>query len=331
MRKIWWNWDIRMRWHWGFSMTEESFVQNCIKEIDAAGNYEIEGIVIWGFLRDRHGGINAAKHVVEYAGEKGINIYPGVGIDDYGGVYYDGTHCYSLDNYLNEHPDAQALRKDGTPDTHRWPPNDLTARKKACPANVDVISFYKESLEWLVETFSLKGIQIEQGDSGLCYCDRCMKKIRREVPGIRSSASDAAERIPEVVKDIIIKRPGFTIISETYAGLTNEAASAIEPLLSKYPEEIILSWQLYNGPTPYDHAGKFLIEPGCGIRRKHGCAALRTNSDVFYGEIDDRANIEKALKLSAEAGLDMTYIYGEYPDVWPVTAGNYRTWAEMAR
>ena len=321
-----------MRWYWGFSLTEESFVKNCEKEIDAAVKYGIEGIVIWGFLRDRHGGIDAAKHVIEYAGERGINIYPGVGIDDYGGVYYDGTNQYSLDTYLTAHPEAQAVKEDGTPDTHRWPPSDLTARKKACPSDQNVIGFYKESLEWLIDSFSLKGIQIEQGDSGLCYCPRCLKKQRMEVPAdVKSSASDAAERIPEVVKGIISKNPGFTIISETYAGYTKKAAAALIPLLGKYPEEIILSWQLYNGPNPHvPFENRLLVEPECGIVRKHGCAALRTNNDVFYGEIDDRENIKLALELSAKAGLDMTYIYGEYPDSWPVTANNYRVWAETA-
>lgn len=100
--------------------------------------------------------------------------------------------------------------------------------------------------------------------------------------------------------------------------------------MANYPEQIILSWQLYDGPSCSLPHGKFLIDADCHSGRKHGCAALRTNNDIFNGEVDDRENIAKALMLSKQAGLDMTYIYGEYPDSWPTTANNYRVWAETA-
>lgn len=332
MKKIWWNWDIRMRWAWGFSFNTESFVQNCCRQIDAAKKYGVEGIVIWGFLRDRHGGIDAARKVVDYAGERGVKIFPGVGVDDYGGVYYDGNHKYSLDVYLDKNPKAQAICEDGTPDTHRWPPNDITARKKACPSNTNVIAYYQESLEWLVDTFKLEGFQIEQGDSGLCYCEKCRKKERVVVPGIRSSLSDAAERIPKVVAPVLKKNPNLTMICETYCGFKADSVEALKPFMKKFPKQTIFSWQLYDGPQPYPgyEKGVFKIDPKCETGLKHGCAALRTNNDLFHGEFDDRKNISKALKLSKKAGLDMTYIYGEYPDYWKTTAANYETWSATA-
>lgn len=327
MRKIWWNWDIRMRWAWGFSFDEKSFVENCRREIDAACKYGVEAIVIWGFLRDRHGGIEAAKKVVDYAGEKGIKIFPGVGVDDYGGVYYDGNHEYSLDVYLGKNPEACAIKEDGTIDMHRWPPNDISERKKACPSNREVLSYYQESLEWLVDTFALQGFQIEQGDSGLCYCPECRNKERVTVPGIKSSLSDAAVRIPAVITPVINKHPDLTVICETYCGLTREAVNALRPFINKFPGQTSFSWQLYDGPCPGYENGILKIDADCKADSKHGCAALRTNNDLFYGEFDDRENIRKALELSKKAGLDMTYIYGEYPDCWKTTALNYETWA----
>ena len=330
MRKIWWNWDIRMRWAWGFSFSPESFEQNCFRQIDAAKKYGVEGIVIWGFLRDRHGGIESAKKIVEYAGEHGVKIFPGVGVDDYGGVYYDGSHQYSLDTYLEGHSEAQAIKEDGTPDTHRWPPSDLTVRKKACPSNTEVIGYYQESLEWLVDTFHLEGFQIEQGDSGLCYCPKCRAKERVTVPGIHSSLSDAAERIPQVVAPILKKYPNLTMICETYCGLADASVNALKPFMNKFPRQTIFSWQLYDGRCPGYENGIFKTAPGTAPGFNHGCAALRTNNDLFYGEFDDRENIRKALELSKAAGLDMTYIYGEYPDSWDITAANYKAWADAA-
>ncbi|OGV50045.1 MAG: hypothetical protein A2X49_04810 [Lentisphaerae bacterium GWF2_52_8] len=330
MRKIWWNWDIRMRWAWGFSMTTESFVQNCRRQIDSASKYGVEGIVIWGFLRDRHGGVDAARKVMDYAGEHGVKIFPGFGVDDYGGAYYDGAHQYSLDTYLEKHPEARAIRKDGTPDSHRWPPNDTSARQKACPSNTDVLTYYQESLEWLVETFKLQGFQIEQGDSGLCHCPKCRDKKKVLSPGVGSSLSDTAERIPVVLEPVLKKNPGLAVICETYCGLTPESIAAIGPLLDKFPAQTVFSWQLYNGPLPGSEKGTFKIDPNCAPKQRLGCAALRTNNDLFLGEFDDRENISRALELSKAAGLGMTYLYGEYPDFWSITAKNYESWTELA-
>ena len=55
-------------------------------------------------------------------------------------------------------------------------------------------------------------------------------------------------------------------------------------------------------------------------------------SDVgcFGGEIEDRENIKRAVELGRAAGLDMTYIYGEYGDGWPITRANYEAWAAAA-
>ena len=46
--------------------------------------------------------------------------------------------------------------------------------------------------------------------------------------------------------------------------------------------------------------------------------------------MDDRENIRRAVALGRAAGLDMTYIYGEFNDGWPVTRGNYQAWAAAA-
>lgn len=329
MKRIWWTWDIRMRWAHGFSMYPDSFVNNYRRLIDVAGRYGVDGIVIWGFLRDTHGGIESAKKIVDYADAHGVKILPGVGIDDYGGVYYEGDSKYALDNYIKNHPECQAINEDGTPATHRWPPTDTVARLKACPSNQDVLNYYRESLAWLIETFSLQGFQIEQGDSGLCYCEKCREKSRVALARTSTSLSDAAQRIPYVVGQALHKSPDLIIISETYSGLTRNELEKIQPLLEKYQDEIYISWQFYDGPygwAGYEY-GTFRIDEGVVSPTMHGNAAIRTNNDAFFGEIDDAANIAKAVKLAKNAGLDMTYLYGEYPDDWPITANNYRSWA----
>ena len=228
-------------------------------------------------------------------------------------------------------PGSQAVDEDGTPSMHRWPPTDTSVRLKGCPSDEGVIDYYIESVEWLIDTFDLEGFQIEQGDSGLCFCDKCRSK-KRIVAKQRSSlaaqyntsVTDGAERIGRVMRPVLDKHPNLTVLSETYLGLTEDAVKKIGPVLDRYPEKIVISWQLYDAP---DH---FKITEGIQSPSKHGNAALRTNSDALGGELDDRENIIQALRLSKQAGLEMTYIYGEYPDRWSLTRGNYETWAEHA-
>ena len=331
MRKIWWTWDIRMRWSYGFSYFAKSFEDNYLAMIDSAAAMGVDGIVIWGFLRDRHGGVDSARRIVDHAVAKGVKIYPGVGIDDYGGVYYDGDSTYALDSYIKQHPEAQAIREDGTPDFHLWPPNDTTPRLKACPSNEEVIAYYQESVEWLLDTFNLEGFQIEQGDSGLCWCPKCRERKRVSPQQCaRADLTAASVRIPAVVKPILAKRPGLTIITETYAGLTYETLKTMAPLLKNFPEQLTMSWQCYDGYHYDGRTGVFKFDAGIKSPTLHGNAALRTNNDLFLGEIDDRENIKKALAMSKSAGLDMTYIYGEYPSTWPVTRRNYECWIENA-
>ena len=116
MRRIFWTWDIRMRWTHGFCFWSESYLENYRRLIDVSAALGVEGIIIWGFLRDVHGGIDSAKKLVEYANKRNVKIYPGIGIDDYGGIYCEGDSHYSLDTFLKSHPEMQAIRADGSPD-----------------------------------------------------------------------------------------------------------------------------------------------------------------------------------------------------------------------
>jgi hypothetical protein len=45
MKRIWWTWDLRMRWAHGFSANAESYLANYRAAIDAAPRHGVEGIV----------------------------------------------------------------------------------------------------------------------------------------------------------------------------------------------------------------------------------------------------------------------------------------------
>lgn len=325
MRKVWWTWDVRMRWHPHFSFSAESYENNYRALIDAAARYGVECIVIWGFLRDMHGGIDTARRICEYGGDCGVAIMPGVGIDHYGGVYYDGCSPYSLDRYLMEHPGAQALDSDGIPFKFKWPITDPGYRMIACPSNSQTMKFYLESIEWLITTFDLEGFQIEQGDNGLCYCERCREKRGVLLRDGKIDFDMAGRRLVPVIEHALALKPDLTIISETYSGLTRNETEPLRDTLSRFPKEVYISWQAYLGSEAI-----FRIDENSRSEWQHGCLAILTNSDAQMGERDDSRNIRKAVELGRKAGLDMTYIYGEYPDRWPDTRSNYEAWAASA-
>ena len=134
-----------------------------------------------------------------------------------------------------------------------------------------------------------------------------------------------ASRRPPVVEAALAKRPGLTIIVENYSGFTPPEIEQVTGYLADFPDAVYHSWQAYDG------VGKFHITEDSRSPTPHGNLAIRTNNDLFNGEIDERANIRKAVALARKAGLDMTYTYGEYSSDWPLSRGNYEAWAEASR
>jgi hypothetical protein len=325
VKKLWWTWDLRMRWAPGFSASAESFIQNYTRAIDAAGRYGIEGIVVWGFLRDRHGGSEAAREIAGYGRRRNVSILPGVGIDAFGGPYCDGDFRFSLDRHLLVHPELQARRDDGSLAVHRWPATDIVDHRLACPSQAVLLDFYREALDWLFNTFPLGGVQIEQGDTGLCGCAACRARPRTLTSKCKSMAlENLTARLPVLARHVLDRYPEALVIVENYSGLGHEDAQVVAPFLAPFPPAVYHSWQAYDG------VGKFFLSEGSRSPAPHGCLAVRANGDFTEGETPDQDNIRRAVALARRAGLDMTYIYGEYPDDRPVTRANYDVWAEAA-
>ncbi len=68
----------------------------------------ISAVTFLWFLRDNHGGVEAAKELCMYASQRGVRILPGVGINAYGGIYWEGESPYNLSNWLRKNPRLRA-------------------------------------------------------------------------------------------------------------------------------------------------------------------------------------------------------------------------------
>lgn len=172
MKVLLWCWDTRMTWddepekiqirmavseqHFPYRKKTVSFQVGFRRLIDYCAENGIWGIVIWGFLRDSHGGIAAARDLCLYARDHGIAILPGVGLCAYGGYYYDGDHPFNLNTYLNKYPERMSVGND-----------EGSARKVTGaldPSLSENQQWWRDGLEWMVENFAISGINYEMGD-----------------------------------------------------------------------------------------------------------------------------------------------------------------------
>ncbi|MFO7612481.1 MAG: hypothetical protein R6W99_08390, partial [Clostridia bacterium] len=131
-----------------------TFVKDYERLTDFAAGLGVKGIIVWGFLRDSHGGVEAAKRIASYAAGKGVAMMPGAGTTSYGGLYYEGNHPYNLKTFIEKYPSARTAGG-------------------ICPSNPIYKEWILEGLDWMFETFPIGGINFENGDFFICDCDEC--------------------------------------------------------------------------------------------------------------------------------------------------------------
>ncbi|ANE47103.1 hypothetical protein SY83_13470 [Paenibacillus swuensis] len=189
-----WTWDHSTNWvlddpgiiNYGcynrYLKKPETFKEDYRLLTDFAAGLGIPGIVIYGFLRDSHGGEVFAREVAEYAASKGVDIYPGIGLTWYGGPYYEGQHRFNLDTFLDQHPSAKLVNKDSgdghDPLNYTLLLPDGTAAEDSgiqgiCPSDPTYKQWIQDGLQWLFEAFPIGGVNIENGDFIVCHCEIC--------------------------------------------------------------------------------------------------------------------------------------------------------------
>lgn len=169
-----WTWDHSTNWmlddpgllNFGcankYLKRPETYIEDYRRLTDFAAGLGVKGVLIWGFLRDSHGGVESARAVADYAARRGVAITPGIGTTHYGGVYYEGEHPYNLETFLAAHPEAQMMAEDGT----RMP-------RSACATYPGFVDWLQESCRWLFDEFNIGGANIENGDFLVCHDPGC--------------------------------------------------------------------------------------------------------------------------------------------------------------
>jgi hypothetical protein len=248
--RLLWTWDHSTNWYLEqvglqeigalnyYSKPAEGFLEDYRRLVDFMSLQRISGVTIYGFLRDNHGGVEAAQELCRYAAERGVRILPGVGINAYGGIYWEGQHRYNLTTWLRQHPELRAifdkpvafhipeLPKLWFPETHYT--------DAACPSKPENARYHEEAIQWLAETFEIGGINFETGDYGVCHCADCSARRRADETW---SLKDMALLYPRLLTAARHSRPNLWLVSEAYwDNILN--LEALAPL-AELPEDAI--------------------------------------------------------------------------------------------
>lgn len=225
--RLLWTWDHCVQWtaaragvhDWGasneFSGTDADFIREYSLMLRWCGQHGIDGVVAWGLLRDGHGGVEAAKRLCDIADAAGVKLLAGVGLNAYGGVYYEGASEWSLNNHLEKHPELFAFRADGERHIFQSPGNAPQPMLHACPSRPENMEYCLDGLRWLMETVPLAGVQVESGDTYVCECPLCRE--RRQHPVSAMSWEDMALLYGPAAEAVWSVRPEATVVLETYS------------------------------------------------------------------------------------------------------------------
>ena len=255
-----WTWDHSTNWalddpgglNFGcynvYLKRPETFIEDYRRLTDLAASLGVDGIIIWGFLRDSHGGIESAKRVADYAHSKGVRILPGIGTTWYGGVYYEGDHPYNLPTFLRRHPEARMLDEKGEP-------YQKQGRYGACPCHPAHVDWLHEGVQWLFREFAIGGVNFENGDFLVCHCPRCQEQMAAwptdEPTYMRQQTLSYEAALKAVGKEL----PRHLVSYATYTGFLPAGQSEVETfkvsmncerpaLADRLPDAAVGQWTL---------------------------------------------------------------------------------------
>ena len=359
--RIFWNWDHSTNWERGvrgeqedgcvnpYLKRAEAFQSDFHRVLDYMGEHKVNGLILWGFLRDSHGGVDASRKIVEHAFDRGVHVLPGIGSSFYGGIYYEGKNRFNVDTWLADNPpNLRFLDKDGK-----------RLHNAICPSKTENIRWLREGADWLFSEFpKLGGANLENGDFFTCQCQDCL----------RSRAK--AENDPNFYYDMLVTQlpiieaarqhnPAAWMTYATYTGFNpaeiwkntdkSLVRSAVPRFVSQYPEYAICQWTFTHMVEGWGR------EPEAGVRKKwpaglrppvkHSIGLLHQGSQWFKSKewwtrsprgngtgeryVDISELIRHTCLRCAEEGLEGLEILGEVSDSSPANEINYLAFEEF--
>ena len=285
LQRFGWCWDHSTNWTPGvhgrqtigtnrsYEKRPQVFLSDFRRLLDFLGGKGFSGLCVWGLLRASHGGVEAAREIVEYGRERGVSVTPGVGLFTYGGAFFEGRHEFNAETFALAHPECVATI------TQEWP-EALSFRRRddgalvpelsdayvgrrrpwvqLCPSKPEVLSWVKDAVSWVIEALGLATIMLEGGDIFTCRCDGCRARRTRDRDS-RVSLEDLCHGYTPVVEYLHRHHGDVNIQCETYAAPGLAAASTPASNGGFIPEDCVSFIDAIPEPAQLELTYNFLI------------------------------------------------------------------------
>ena len=227
--------------------TPDGFRSHFTRAIDYFSDHKLNGLIVWGFLRDEHGGLEMGRDISLYAKRNNVRILPGVcSQGGYSGFIFSKTNKFNLEVWCQQHPELQALNEKGE-----------SVPGMINPSKSENQQWLRDGAEWLFANLpDIGGINLENGDFMSCYCEACRAERAKPEndPNCFWDMMTSQQPILEVAK---LRRPDGWMTFATYAGFTEATArniskTAVYPpkFVQQTPDNAICQWTFTGMTTP---------------------------------------------------------------------------------
>jgi len=322
-----WTWDWRMNWdlkgiegpfHGGgdqYRKDKESYLVDYKNLIEYVSEHGLNGVIIYGFIRYSHGGMEYARELCKYGNERDVRILPGVGTCCYEGYYYEGKHRYNMTTWLQEHPELRAVDEDG----QRVP--------YLCASKEENQEWIRDGMKWLFQSLEdLRGVNVESNEFFVCQCRDCERR-REEMEGDEPDYyKDLFTVIKPAVEAALEVRPDAWVSYATYTGFERRMMESPPTFAKLLPEEAICQW---NFPRPFlDHWPKGVRPP---TRHNVALGSLNYAKKTERGFAGFSISATRELcRKAAESGMEGVIMYGEDPNINVNNEINYLAFEEFS-
>ena len=357
-----WCWDHSTNWtpavhgrqtigtNRSYLKRPEVFLRDGKALLDCLAGRGFSGLCMWGLIRDSHGGVAAAREIVEYGRQRGVAVTPGVGLFTYGGAYYEGEHAYNLETFALSRPECVAsvaatwpepLAFATGPGGARVP--ELTGpflrRKRPwvqlCPSKPAVHVWLKEAVSWVIETLDLDMIFLEGGDVYTCQCDDCRTRRKRAVDA-RVSLEDLCAAYVPLVEYLHDAYPHVRIQCETYAAPGIVPAGSQAANGSFIPEDCVSILEAVPEPVQLELTYNCVLAEEqvglpAGIARK---ALLRTEAGTQWRGPRSHCcaeTVRSMMQVCRRLGIPAASLFVEEPESTPSHWINYEAFEAFSK
>jgi hypothetical protein len=226
--------------------TPDGFRTHFTRAIDYLSDHKLNGLIVWGFLRDEHGGVEMGREISRYAKQNNVRILPGVcSQGGYGGFIFSRSNRFNLEVWCQQHPELQARSAQG-----EFVPGMLN------PLRPENQQWLREGAEWLFTNLpDIGGINLENGDFMSCQCGECRAERARPEndPNCFWDMMTSQKPILDVAQRM---RPDGWMTFASYVGFTAERVRVVGPatyppkFLQQMPGNAICQWTLSGMTTP---------------------------------------------------------------------------------